>query len=379
MQTADLDNGYDTLAVDLGNHNARIKGTRGSVIKPQGITQITEAQFSQARHYTPKGAEYELLQWRNEFYAVGASAFVFEPNLVPALGRLKWKRDNYGIQLAGLILEYYKGNPPANLNVVLAHPPGDYAMTPELLKSVLKGWKISTPKVNFSYTIEQAALTPEVVGGVMNYTLDEENNRLADARAGALLGLTLVVDLGGGTLDYCVLENGVIDWRRVASERIGLNRAVEDFKDLMAEQHSELFKLTEDGRPTSDIARRVFMSPDKKHAAMGKQWDCSNIYAQALAPIARQVADSVKRFGNLGEFNGILLMGGGTAAVIDLLINKGGVFHAFDQNGAVILAAPRPKLHTAQVDGIYKTIPSLIAESVRQKRLANKKEGRNAR
>jgi len=377
---ANFDNGFPSVAADIGNENARLMADGRLILSTQAVIECGEAAFNRARNYK-QANQFDYVAWRGKFYACGASAFKHDPNFSPRQGITKWTGDYFGVQLMALLLQMFAGKIPDKLNLLVAHPPSDYKLTAELVKAVKGKRKIQSVLGNHEFEIVEVALVPEIVGGVMNVLLDENNKRIAARNSPLTLGgVTLGYDLGGGTLDLTVIDaNGEPDYSRMRSWRVGVHKAIGSFRELMGAKYPQLFNDTEDGLPPASIVRRTLLDQETSFSSAGKTYDCSDIYLEALSPIVRECTRAVREFGSLAEFYRILVTGGGSGMILSQLTAKGGVFERFYNPSQTLmgqdvfhLAAPVEQLHESNIRGMDKMIPGLIAQS----RKANAKGGK---
>lgn len=376
-------NGYANAIADIGNARGKLI-TDQPVYKgnnPHGFTDYThalvetnEARWYDLLSYRDGKAAYDLIATKGRYYVVGDYAHSLDPDFDPLVGRAKYTRDYYGILFLSGLCQLFQGNPPANINAYLAHPPRDREYKTELMKAVVGKWNFMCGERSLNINVPYANTFEEVIGGVMNFTLGVDGEKMESVEIIGD-GPTLVFDLGGGSLDMVRLKkDGTIDYEYgMVSHPLGVNKAVTAFKQLFDQKYRDYLDDAENGFPR-DLILDIFMDPKHQYRAIGQTFDCSQMYATAIAPIIRQARDHVRAF-TRGRFayNRILLDGGGVALMYDDIVEK--VFPEYFKNKAVHLADNKKELFKANARGALKMIPSLKQAGVDRARKYAKEVG----
>lgn len=357
---ADIGNARCKLATDMPMPDRRQLDVRHFT---HAIAEITQGDYEELSYRFHGRNAFHLIAHDGRYFVTGDEAFSFAPEFDPLRGRLKYQRDYYGILFVSGLLHLFGKDVPEKVNALLAHPPADLALRENLMRCVIGSWRFESNGFKQQVKVEYVNVFDEIVGGVFNATVAPDGELYEEIDMG---GTTLVVDFGGGTMDFAYLVDGKIDYnRKMNSIRVGGNEAINNFKRNFDTAYHELVADYEDGLPR-ELIHQIFL--DKDHIlplSAGETLDCKSMYEKAVNPIIHKAKAGVKDFGEgLLGVQRILMTGGFAGQVYDELCKQ--VFPKFHKNKAIRLAEARAYMVEANARGGLKMLQGMKVESTRR-------------
>lgn len=362
-------NDEDTVGVDSGNAVFKLQAvnkifsgnnTVNFASFTHAMTQISEADYkARMRHYRGNEQPYHVVKWKGEHFMIGEQAFSVNPGIEPLRGRAKMTRGYIGLMTMRGIVQLYNGKPPARINIMGMHPPGDHEFAPELKKSFVGKWSVEVGGESYNIEVAYVNAIDEIIGGVMNVSLGVDGAPMKESPIFGQ-GPTLVFDLGGGSLDLAQLHrNGAINYdAAMISHRIGVNQAITDAKNDFDRIHRNLVSDAEDGIPRQMIID-MMIDPTHSIEMLGEKIDCTEIYQDAANKVVAQCKRAITQYaGGINRFNRILTTGGG-AGLFETEIRKA-IFPSHDERGIIYRADSPRDMFKANVRGAVKMIPGFI-------------------
>jgi hypothetical protein len=302
---------------------------------------------------------YHLIEWRGRFFVVGEEATRYVGYLQQRQNTDKWERDYMGVFLLSSLLRLYEGNPPEELTIFTAHPPRFYDQTNRLLSSVLGKWSFAYPDGRCKVNVIYGEPYDEIVGGVMNQSINADGVAYAQGTNPILGGgQTLVADLGGGTFDLVWLRrDGSVDYQRIpnASEIVGGNDAFETFRAAVSAKYSKVIRGGEKGTRLMDVgtAYEILLNPNLEFDSFGTLYPCRDEFDRAFGTViaaCKSFTDkTVPSFANLSN---ILVTGGVYGLVYDQM-NKA-LFPEAVAAKRVFSVERRSEMFLGNIRGAYK-------------------------
>lgn len=377
-------NGNPNVIADIGNALAKATTDapvmRGNnplsfVFFSHAIAEVDETTYKRLVHYHSGKKANHLIKWNGRCFVVGEEAYSVNPTFDPVRGRAKYERAYYGILFLRLLLDLFGDALPATINAFVAHPPADIEHSRALMKAVNGSWRFESNGQRYETTVEYVNCFDEIVGGVFNATMGVDGKPIDDV--GQLMGdgPTLVFDLGGGSLDLARLtKEGAVDYnRKMVSKRVGVNTAVNTFKNLFDDKYRELVSGDEDGIDRS-VVIDIFMDKDHTHRTGGETLECADLYEMAVNPVIREARAAVRDFaGSMSAYNRVLLTGGGSGLMFDEICTT--LFPKFLKNNVIHSADHRRELFKANPKGAKKMIEVLKQESTKRANVYRKARG----
>lgn len=364
-------NGNVNVVADIGNARAKLATDIHTRMADRlnvdhfthAIAEIARADYDELCYRFRERQAWHFIAWEGRYFIVGDDVFHYNPTFDPKRGRLKYSKDYYGILFIAGLLRLFGNGIPEKVNALLAHPPADLALRESLMRSVVGKWRFESNGVKHVVHIPYANVFDEIAGGLINATTAPDGELYSDMK---MDGQTLVFDLGGGTLDLALADNGKINYSRIMdSTRSGANTAINAFKRDFDVTHSDLVSNYEDGIPR-DTVHQIFLHPDHiLELAAGDVLDCTRMYQRAINPVIATALDSVRKFaGNMMGIRRVLLDGGVSGLMYDEISKQ--VFPAFLDKGAILLADKRADMLKANARGGIKLLEGLKTETRRR-------------
>ena len=217
-------------------------------------------------------------------------------------------------------------------------PPKDNAYK-DAIKSIAQGDIEVTHAHNKTrrYRVTGCNTWFEPLGGVMNRLMNDDGYKIDDANISLHIGETLVIDIGGLTIDYILLENGVPDFSSARSwtER-NIIDTLEDFKEAIIKRYPNELKGARDLK--IDKVRDALRSGFYQAGGQGVL-DCTFEADEATHIIVDAVQSRYEQYGG-STLDNVLLTGGGSGLLGDKIRERmkiknhwrKGVFMADNEN-----------------------------------------------
>ncbi len=360
-------NGNVTIAADVGNFGVKL-----AVDNPDGRGKGKIAQMLHALHETNETTysdlsesysdlgTHQFIKWNNRYFILGEAAFAAASDVKPLQGRAKYHKHYFGVLFMSGLLQLMRNSVmPERINVFAGYPPGDRAQKENLQKSLLGRWSLDSLGKKIETYVDFAAGYDEIVGGAMNVALATDGTRIVGHPL-TTDGPTIAVDIGGGTTDFLRLgRNGMPDYTKIASRRVGINDAVATFKKLFDRKHKAHLDDALNGLPIERIYECFFDSQHRVRLMGTSYLDCKDIYKQSINPILNAIRDAFAEFSQGAvNYNYVLLTGGGCGLLECELREQ--IFPRYEKAGAIFLAEEKTEILYANVRGARKLIRPMI-------------------
>lgn len=228
-------------------------------------------------------------------------------------GAARYEPTYYGVGLASALSESYNRS-VRNITLFASHAPGDVKYARNLVAAARGVWQVENRNGTFEYNIVNVQTLDEPLCGFAHYVFTEKGeerkrNPLATAQ-------TLVIDVGGYTVDVAAVDpGGAIDQLSLRSTRTGIIDMTQGFEQELRDNNATLFKTTGD----IDI-RRIESALMTKQYQFGKRMvDCRIEADAAINALVNEVYQIIEAAGGEGNFDYMLLTGGGSALIYDAL------------------------------------------------------------
>lgn len=197
-----------------------------------------------------------------------------------------------------------------------SHAPQDQKYAPELVRSVKRTWTVECQYGVLTFQVRKVTTFDEPIGGYAHYaflkTGDERpDNPVAQKTA-------LLIDVGGYTADRVAVDpGGEIDLLSIQSTRAGTIAAIQQFEGELRANNRKLFQNAGD----LDI-RRVEQAMITGKYQFGKiEVDCQREASGAINALVNDVIQVINAAGGAANYDVILLTGGGSALIYDVLVS----------------------------------------------------------
>lgn len=261
-----------------------------------------------ARGGIPKG----LLKVNGQPVAVGDAARRYVITDRPT-GAARYKKEYYGIGLAYALSEAFKKD-VANITLIASHAPGDIAYAEHLRQAALGIWDVECQHGMLTFKVSDVMTFDEPIGGYSHYTLTETG---AERKKNPLKGqTTLVVDVGGWTVDIAAIDDGEIDPLSLRSTRAGIIRLTDDFESYLRSTNRSLFQDTGD----LDIKRVERALLSGKYKFGNKEIDCAEEAKSVINALVNDIVGVINKAGGAANYDSVLLTGGGAVIIRNALV-----------------------------------------------------------
>lgn len=228
-------------------------------------------------------------------------------------GAARYKQTYYGIGLAYTLTEAIKRD-DANVSLFASHAPIDIQYARNLIASAQGRWDVESRYGHTCFEVRHVETFDEPLGGFSHYTFTEKGeerkrNPLRDKT-------TLVVDVGGHTVDVAAIDpGGEIDSLSLNSTRTGVIQLMKDFESELRTNNATLFQDTGDldiNRVEKALIAGVYQFGK---VAIECQFEANG----AIQSLVNDVIQVITAAGGAANFDVILLTGGGAALIYDHL------------------------------------------------------------
>lgn len=228
-------------------------------------------------------------------------------------GASRYRKEYYGIGLGYALSEAFQKD-MGNVELIASHAPLDIDYAKNLRAAALGIWQIESRFGSLTFNIREVKTFDEPLGGYSHYVFTEtgderKKNPLREST-------TLVVDIGGHTVDVAAVDpGGEIDLVSLNSKRVGVIGMTSDFENYLRSNNPTLFQNTGD----LDIKRVESAILTGIYKFGNTTIDCS---AEALAvknALVNDVIQVMDGAGGAGNYDFVLLTGGGSALVFNEL------------------------------------------------------------
>jgi len=256
-------------------------------------------------------------------------------------GASRYNKDYYGVLVAATLPMLFRAD-KVDVAFYGSHSPKDSIYRDDLMDSALGKWEVESANGAQTFRIIAAQAFDEPMCGLMRRILREDGKGFA--RTALLKGDTLVIDIGGLTVDMVFIGAGAeFDPDAYISEDGGIISVIDALEDAIKATHSARFKNAGHlGKHRLRYAIRNGIYRAGGHGEIG----CSEEVEQAIMPLLNQISNNFSRFGGPTEYDTIFLTGGGSGALYSHLIP------ILDHNNVILADPDEETIHMANVRGM---------------------------
>jgi hypothetical protein len=298
----------DDIYGDVGNK--QVKGVFGDVEvnMPHALIELTEAQFNDQQERFGQDLNKDFVRVNNKPYVVGTAAESYA--FTPRIGRAKYTRDYYGVQLAVLIARLAEGYNNFGVNVFASHATDDFKFRKEIRDAVLGPWAVQCGYTTTTFTIEKATTYDEPLGSYMWRSVTPDGLNQVSTYVGAA---TVVLDIGGGTINLLyIADTGAVDYIRSTTVTTGVEDAMVRLRGELERKYRDFFTNKRNIAP--DRLRKALESGIYRGG--GEELPCEDLVEWALNPLINQVLNAWNtRAEGGGAVDRVILTGGGSALI----------------------------------------------------------------
>jgi hypothetical protein len=253
----------------------------------------------------------------------------------------RYTPDYYGVFAAYTMGRAFKTG--GEVGVFASHAPGYIDFRENLMDSVLGQWDVIIGSKDLSFDVQYVNTFDEPKGGLMNVVLTEDGTRYQHSDING--NTALVIDIGGHTTDWLrVQAGGKVDYSLNESTPIGILDIMKNFEKAFKP------KLLKESRGLDNLPPESVREAIKTglFAGGGRNYPCQPEVDQAVSKFLNEVGEAYTNVaGGPLPYHTIVLTGGGSAALYDLLI-------PILEHDRVMLADVPGTIHLANVRGGFK-------------------------
>lgn len=203
-----------------------------------------------------------------------------------------------------------------NVFWVGTHAPEDVDYIDDLLAAICNTqWQVEWCGNEYTFDVVDGNTIDEPLAGYYNTVLRADGQAYAAKNRPIVRGTTLMLDIGGYTTDFGVIDpNGEIDYTTFESRHIGILENVRRFGEDMRTSYRRLLqgsdvppKTFEDALATGVLDLRGLNEPGTSG------YDVSIEAAAVRSMLANDVVNFYETYGGAAQYNTLILTGGGTA------------------------------------------------------------------
>lgn len=238
-------------------------------------------------------------------YAVGDAARRYTIPERPE-GAARYHANYYGIGLAFALSEAFDKS-QRDIFLIASHAPQDIDYADALERAAIGKYEVHGENGELTFNVRGVYTYDEPLGGYSHYILTE--NGAPKQRNPLLTATTLVVDVGGYTVDVCAVDpGGVIDVLSLRSTRIGGNHMTRRFTEDLRSNNRLLFQDAGE----LDIRRVESAILTGQYQYGNTSIDCRQEANEAITELVNDVILIMKQAGGgtIGNFEKALITGG---------------------------------------------------------------------
>jgi hypothetical protein len=325
--------------IDGGNSEFKGKNATREAHFRHALYEMTENEYSHLMARTPKG-HADVFRVNGTPYAVGrlAEDKGFRER---RYGSDRYVETYYGVFAAIMLFKLYERS-TNNILILATHPPKDVIYRRNIEFAAKGKWTVEGQGETRSYSVRDVHKADEPVAGVMNLIINAGGRTYKHSELKQ--GSTLVIDVGGYTVDAVALEDGQVDYTSALSEVGGIIDVETRFLSEFRSNHAELLRST--NTFNSERVRKALTTGEFSLGGLGVR-DCLQEVHIATSGVLTVIRDMYTRYGGIAQNDQIVLTGGGCG-----LLEK----RIYDvlQHPRTLLADDAKDLRFANVRGGYR-------------------------
>ena len=290
--------------VDVGNSEIKAKNATREIYYRHAIYQLTENEYNQILSRSPKGHP-DVYRVNGIPYAVGelAEGKGFRDRMY---GSERYNELYYGTLLAIALFRLYEKS-VNNIIVFASHPPKDVIYRPQIENSAKHKWIVEGQGESRTLSVGSVYKFDEPVGGVMNLIINKGGKTYK--RSELKEGSTLVLDVGGYTIDAVALDDGQVDYTSAVS--VPDSGIIQVEKRFINEFRSNNPVLLQSANKFSEKRVRQALTTGIFNLGGLGEKNCEEEAKVATSGILRTLRDLYSQFGGVTGNDQIVLTGGG--------------------------------------------------------------------
>ena len=314
------------------------------------VTQLTESEWRGivGRGKPPKG----LIKVNGTPYAIGDKARRHIIKERPK-GAARYTPAYYSPAACFAMAEAFQKS--TGVALYASHAPQDQAYAVDLMQSVSGEWAVECEYGALQFNVTKVVTLDEPLCGFAHYTFTKRGEERLDNPVKDKT--SLIIDIGGYTADRASIDpGGEIDMLSIHSSRAGTIAAIEQFEAELRGNNMKEFKNTRE----LDIRRVEAAMISGVYMFGNKRIPCHIEATSAINGLVSDIIQVIDEAGGAANYDVILLDGGGSALIYDILVE------AFPVIDFIMVEPERPLMKYANVFGGAKiaALMSKVGENV---------------
>lgn len=301
---------YQLVALDCGNAN--IKATAGTsfVSFPHALKHMSESDIEDYAARDELGKNPDIYKVNGEYYMIGERAIRKGAGEV-LYGENRYTPEYYGI-LAAIAMFRLLEKSTTNIYLIGEQTPKDVIYRQDLSDAVILAkqgiWHVESMGIKKQFGFKSVRGYDEPVG-VFRYATLKDNGA---AQSGWLRkGRCCVIDLGGFTTGFSILNDGYVDYSASESLELGMLDLEDELSKMLKKKHKTLLRGAQWLEPLG--LRYALANPGIGYDAHGAGYiQCTEEVDTIFTGFTRRLHAYFQGLGGITTFDTILLGGGGT-------------------------------------------------------------------
>lgn len=294
------------VVVDQGNYEQKIATAAREWSIRHALVPLDGRTYNDLMARAGRKGHPDVAVINGQPYAFGSMAeqLGFQGRRV---GSDRYTADYYGAFFALALFNVF---PKGNQNVILyaSHAPKDLMYRGAIRNAAEQEWTVESSGETRTYDVKASYFFDEPMGGLMNLVLDTTGRK--HRYKSLLSGRVLVIDVGGFTTDFAVMEDGQMNYTAMRSIVGGTLDIEEKFVNLLRTHYAEEFQSVQTFR--GDRVRKALETDVMNMGGLGKK-DVKAEVSAAKVDLVRAIADRYRRMGGVTQNDFVVLTGGGAA------------------------------------------------------------------
>lgn len=295
------------VVLDSGRSLVKAKTQSDEKSFTHGLAQVTEVEYRTA---LARDGDPLMMRINGVPFAIGDRAITrgYQARKITAD---RYNEIYFGSLLAAMLYQLYD-KPIKNIFLYASHPPIAIEYRQDIIAAAKGKWTVEGVNGTRTYTVQDVRCFDEPVGGVMNLLIGNDGKTYA--RSDVKEGSTLVLDIGGQTIDIAPLDNGRVDYTAITSADGGIIEVENRFTKLLRSEHKNKLKganfLSVDGIRDS-LRTGVFDAGVHGHLSVHE------LVSEATDDIIIRINSLIEEYGGLVRYNNVVFTGGGGGLLFD--------------------------------------------------------------
>lgn len=295
------------VSLDCGNAQIKVVTDEGEFMFPHALRLLSEAERDELQQRGELDATEGVYNVGGLWYAAGEKA-MRRGNNAALYGERRYVETYYGV-LGAIAMWHGLDSSAKDIVFFGSHTPKDVTYKQNLINAIRKEWRVSSAGISKTFVVREARAFDEPVGAY-RHAVAGDDGRTARGERWLREGVLFVIDVGGFTVSLTTADNGRVDYTSAESRMTGILNVLRDFEKLIRRRYAtQLF-----GSNALDPVRlrAALESGDYDARGLGVL-DVREQAEQACVPLVNEIAQFYEEFGGAGNYNGILIAGGGGA------------------------------------------------------------------